>query len=607
MIDSKPEMLKGGEIVLRCLRAEGVELVFGYPGGAIMPLYDALDGSGVRHVLTRHEQGAAFAASGYARVTGKVGVAIATSGPGATNLVTGIADAKMDSVPLVCITGQVRTPMIGTDAFQETDVFGVTLSLTKWSRLVRTIDEIPEVIAEGFHWARSGRPGPVVIDIPTDVLKARKEFSGPVKFTPHVRPADARADGAFSDTIVALLERAERPVALVGAGAKLSGATGELRLLLDDLNIPTFCTVHGLGAVRPERPYYLGMVGMHGTRAANKALHETDLLLVFGARLDDRVTGDPTRFAPHAKIVHFEIDPAQLDRVRTCDVAVIGDLAETVPAFRAELVKILGPEAPTSRKSGETLRPSSGQAWGTPEGSGTLSNVSERLPDWNAWRAIACGAERGEPDARGLAQPTIRFLDELFSRLPKDSVVIADVGQHQMWAAQRYRSASPRGFITSGGLGAMGFALPAAVGVQLAKPETCVLCVSGDGGFQMNIQELATVHRLGLPIKMVIIDNKYLGMVRQWQQLFYERNYAETDLSDNPDFVEIAKAYKIHGTRLNESTMAEFPVSAETSDLIEKFLRSSEPELLVFECHPEANVYPMVPAGAALSEMVYED
>jgi acetolactate synthase I/II/III large subunit len=552
------------------MRAEGVDLVFGYPGGAIMPLYDALEGSGVRHVLTRHEQGAVFAAEGYARVTGKVGVAMATSGPGATNLVTGIADAKMDSVPLVCITGQVRTAMIGTDAFQETDVFGVTLSLTKWSRLVRTIEEIPEVIAEGFYWARSGRPGPVVIDIPTDILKAKKEFSGPAKFTPHARPADAKVEGAFSDTIIALLQCAARPVALVGAGAKLSGAVTELRRLLDDLNVPTFATVHGLGAVPPQSPYYLGMVGMHGTRAANTALHETDLLMVFGARLDDRVTGDPTRFAPNAKIVHFEIDPAQLDRVRTCDVPVIGNLADTIPAFHAEVRKA-------------------------------------SLLDWSGWRAVACGAERAELDPRGLAQPTMRFLDELFSRLPQDNVIIADVGQHQMWAAQRYRSSSPRGFITSGGLGAMGFALPAAVGVQLAKPETCVLCVSGDGGFQMNIQELATVHRLGLPIKMVIVDNKYLGMVRQWQQLFYERNYAETDLSDNPDFVEIAKAYKIHGWRLNEAAMAEYPVSAETGSLIDSFLRSPGPELLVFDCHPEANVYPMVPAGAALSEMVFGD
>src|SRR6202142_4195772 len=562
-------MLKGAEIVLRCIRAEGVDLVFGYPGGAIMPLYDALDGSGVRHVLTRHEQGAVFAAEGYARVTGKVGVAMATSGPGATNLVTGIADAKMDSVPLVCITGQVRTAMIGTDAFQETDVFGVTLSLTKWSRLVRTIEEIPDVIAEGFYWARSGRPGPVVIDIPTDILKAKKEFSGPVKFNPHARPADAKAEGAFSYTIIELLQRATRPVALVGAGAKLSGAVPELRRLLDDLNIPTFATVHGLGAIPPQAPYYLGMVGMHGTRAANTALHETDLLLVFGARLDDRVTGEPTRFAPNAKIVHFEIDPAQLDRVRACEVPVIGDLADTIPAFHSKVERA-------------------------------------SLPDWSGWAAIARGSGGAELDPHGLAQPTMRFLDELFSRLPQNNVIIADVGQHQMWAAQRYRSSPPRGFITSGGLGAMGFALPAAVGVQLAKPDTCVLCVSGDGGFQMNIQELATVHRLGLPIKMVIVDNKYLGMVRQWQQLFYERNYAETDLSDNPDFVEIAKAYKISASLITEEDFLDPASSGEVAPRLDRFFASSQPELLVFECNPEANVYPMVPSGAALSEMIFE-
>ena len=563
-------MLKGGEIVLRCLRAEGVDLVFGYPGGAIMPLYDALENSGVRHVLTRHEQGAVFAAEGYARVTGKVGVAIATSGPGATNLVTGIADAKMDSVPLVCITGQVRSPLIGSDAFQETDVFGMTLSMTKWSRLVRTLDEIPEAIAEGFYWARSGRPGPVVIDIPTDLLKQKKEFAGPVKFTPPVRAFDRRSDDSSSAKAIEMLRQAKRPVVIVGGGVKLSGAVDETRRLLDTLNVPTMCTLHGLGSVPTDAPYYVGFVGMHGTRAANTALHETDLMFVFGARLDDRVTGDASRFAPDARIVHFEIDPAQLDRVRACDLAVIGDLAETVPQFHTAL-------------------------------------RAAALPPCTDWLGVACGPNRAEFDPRGLAQPTIRFLDELFSRLPENSVVLADVGQHQMWAAQRYRMSSPRGFITSGGLGAMGFALPAAVGVQLAKPDACVVCVSGDGGFQMNIQELATVHRLGLPVKLVIVDNKYLGMVRQWQQLFYERNYAETDLRDNPDFVDIARAYKIKARRLHEDAMRQFPVSDETGELFESFLHSAEPELLVFDCAPEANVYPMVPAGAALSEMLYEE
>ena len=562
-------MRKGAQIVLDCLRAEGVELAFGYPGGAIMPLYDALEGSGIRHVLTRHEQGAVFAAEGYARSTGKVGVAIATSGPGATNLVTGIADAKMDSVPLVCITGQVRSPLIGSDAFQETDVFGMTLSLTKWNRLVRSIEELPAVIAEGFHWARSGRPGPIVIDIPVDILKATVEFRGAVKFFPS-RPANhIGEESTFAATLIALLQQAKKPVALVGAGAKLSGAVDDLQELLDLLNIPALATIHGLGSIQQESPYYLGMVGMHGTRAANMALDETDLLLVFGARLDDRVTGEPTRFAPHAKIVHFEIDPAQLDRVRPCELPVIGNLAETIPAFLQEAKR-------------------------------------SHLPDFSAWRSVAGGLERAEPKRTGFSHPTKSFLQKLFARMPKDGTILADVGQHQMWSAQCYRASAPRGFITSGGLGAMGFALPAAIGVQLAKPGTTVLCVSGDGGFQMNIQELATVHRLGLPIKMVIIDNKYLGMVRQWQELFYERNYAETDMSDNPDFVEIAKAYKISGSFITEEEFLDPARASEVQGTFDRFFASPQPELLVFECHPEANVYPMVPSGAALSEMVFE-
>jgi acetolactate synthase-1/2/3 large subunit len=446
----------------------------------------------------------------------------------------------------------------------------MTLSLTKWSRLVRTIEEIPEAIAEGFHWARGGRPGPVVIDIPSDILKAKMEFAGPVKFKPTARLSDVHAESDFGEKLIALLQTAKKPVALVGAGAKLSGAIADLRKLLDALNIPTFATVHGLGAVQLDAPYYLGMVGMHGTRAANTALHDTDLLLILGARLDDRVTGEPSGFAPNARIVHFDIDPAQLDRVRACELPIVGDLADTIPAFHREV-------------------------------------KTASLPNWSAWRAEACGPERAELDPRGLSQSTVRFLDELFSRMPENSFIVTDVGQHQMWAAQRYRSSFPRGFITSGGLGSMGFALPAAVGVQMANPDALVVCVSGDGGFQMNIQELATVHRLKLPIKNVIIDNKYLGMVRQWQQLFYARNYAETDLSDNPDFVAIAEAYKIHASRLGEDEMRDFPVTQQTGDALERFLRSSEPELLVFDCQPEANVYPMVPAGAALSEMLFEE
>jgi acetolactate synthase I/II/III large subunit len=563
-------MLRGADIVLRCVRAEGVDLVFGYPGGAIMPLYDALEGSGIRHILSRHEQGAVFAAEGYARSTGKTGVAIATSGPGATNLVTGIADAKMDSVPLVCITGQVRSVLIGSDAFQETDVFGMTLSLTKWSRLAKTIEEIPDIIAEGFYWARSGRPGPVLLDFPVDLLKAKVEFKGPSIFLPPPKKINGHAKTEFWPKLQALLQTAKKPFVLVGAGAKISGATDALVELLDTLQIPTCSTVHGLGAIPYDKPYYTGMVGMHGTKASNMALHETDLLLVFGARLDDRVTGEPSRFAPDAKIVHFEIDPGQLDRVRACELPILGDLKQTIPQFHNEVK-----HAP--------------------------------LPDWSGWRGIACGLERAEVDSRGLSQPAIRFLDALFAELPENSFVITDVGQHQMWAAQRYRKSSPRGFITSGGLGAMGFGLPASIGVQLANPGACVVCISGDGGFQMNLQELATVHRLKLPVKNVIIDNKYLGMVRQWQQLFYERNYAETDMSDNPDFVAISKAYGIHAELMGVDAVAGLDVPASTAKSLARFLQSPEPELLVFECPKEANVYPMVPAGAALSEMVFEE
>lgn len=557
----------GAALVWACLRAEGVDTVFGYPGGAVIPLYDALEGSGIRHILTRHEQGAAFAAEGYARASGRVGVAIATSGPGATNLITGIADAKMDSTPLVCITGQVRSSLLGTDAFQETDVFGATLPLTKWSCLVRSLEEIPDVFARAFHLARSGRPGPVLIDIPVDVLKATGSPAIPGRVERGRESAEAKGAETFPlAQLLELLRAARKPVALVGAGVKLAGAVEPMRRLLDRLNLPAGATVHGLGVIPAEAPYSLGMVGMHGSRAGNMALHETDLLLVFGARLDDRVTGDPSRFAPDARIVHFEIDPSQLDRVRRGEMAVVGDLAKTVPAFLRGL---------------ERTAP----------------------PDFAGWRGVACGPERAEGGAGG-ALPALRLLDEIYARFPADGVVVADVGQHQMWAAQRFRALAPRGFLTSGGLGAMGFALPAAIGAQLARPEAAVLCVSGDGGFQMNVQELATIRRCSLPLKLLIIDNKYLGMVRQWQQLFYDRNYAETDLSDNPDFVALAAAYGIRGERLGVDHASATGLPPETPAVLERFLTPGEAALLAFECPPEANVFPMVPSGAALSEML---
>ncbi|MGH9488934.1 MAG: biosynthetic-type acetolactate synthase large subunit, partial [Terriglobales bacterium] len=534
----------GADLVWACLRAAGVDLVFGYPGGAVIPLYDALEGSGVRHVLTRHEQGAAFAAGGYARATGRCGVAIATSGPGATNLVTGIADAKMDSVPLLCITGQVRTSLLGSDAFQETDIFGLTLPLTKWSRLVRSVDEIPAVLAQAIYIATSGRPGPVLVDIPVDLQKGRSTASPHNAYVP---PPAQPAPGFPATAAAALLREARRPVILVGAGIKLSGAVEETRRLLDWLQIPVAATVHGLGVVPSEAPYALGMVGMHGTRRANLALHEMDLLVILGARLDDRVTGDPGRFTPDARIVHFDIDPAQLDRVRHGELAVIGDLARTLPQLRTAL-------------------------------------ASAALPDYTPWRDRACGPDRADPEPSGRALAPVRFLDRLFARLrarAENAFVVADVGQHQMWAAQRYRAAFPRGFITSGGLGAMGFALPAAIGAQLGRPEAPVLCIAGDGGFQMNLQELATVRRCRLGLKILVVDNQYLGMVRQWQQLFYQRNYAETDLSDNPDFVAIAAAYGIPGERICADPAAAAGTDAGGEAAIERFLSTPGPAMLV--------------------------
>ena len=556
--------ITGAQIALECLKREGVEVVFGYPGGANIPLYDALYNSPIRHILVRHEQGAAFAAEGYARATGQPGVCLATSGPGATNLVTGIADAKMDGVPLVCITGQVRRPVIGTDAFQETDVVGMTLAITKWNCLVTRTEDLPRLMAQAFHIARTGRPGPVLLDIPVDVCREKLEHvEYPEKIAVPGYHPDKKADLPF-DRLSEMLLASRRPVVIVGAGAKWCGATNLVRELLDRLQMPAVQTVHGLGTISEDRPYYLGMVGMHGTRQSNLAVSHSDLLIVLGARLDDRVTGDPERFARGAKIVHFEIDPAQLHRVRSYEMPVVGDLAQTVPQF--------------------------------------LKTLPSSLPDWSGWLQETRATPNPQPKenlAGGKPSPT-RVLDLLFDLVDPDALVTADVGQHQMWAAQRASGiAHPRQFITSGGLGSMGFALPAAIGAQLAYPNRQVICVAGDGGFQMNIQELATVQRYSLPIKILVIDNKYLGMVRQWQQLFWDRRYSEVDLYDNPDFIKIGEAYGIPGVLMNRG--------ADMEQQLREFLAMPGAAQLVVECPAEANVYPMVPAGAALSEMILEE
>jgi len=559
--------ITGAQIVLECLKREGVEVVFGYPGGMNIPLYDALYNSPIRHILVRHEQGAAFAAGGYARASGQPGVAIATSGPGATNLVTGIADAKMDGVPLVCITGQVRSAGIGTDAFQETDVVGLTLPVTKWNCMITDIHDIPRLFAQAFYVARTGRPGPVLIDIPVNYIREKIEDESTVAYpeTVSLPGYTPEKDGEQAYTqLLSLLQTAQHPVAIVGGGVKWSGATKLVRDLLDRLNLPTVSTVHGLGTVPQERPYYLGMVGMHGTRQSNMAVSHSDLLIVLGARLDDRVTGDAPKFARHAKIAHFEIDTAQLSRVRPCDIPVVGDLKQTVDRF-SELL----PDA---------------------------------LPDWSGWVEECCTVPNPpEKTEVGTGKPSpTKMLEMLFAMMDPDAIMTTDVGQHQMWAAQRASGiATPRQHLTSGGLGSMGFSLPAAIGAQLAYPHRQVICVSGDGGFQMNIQELATVQRYSLPIKIVIIDNKYLGMVRQWQQLFWDRRYSEVDLYDNPDFCKIAEAYGIPAILMNRADSMEAQ--------LKEFLSLPGSAQLVVECPAEANVYPMVPAGAALTDMVWEE
>ncbi|ELY4482886.1 acetolactate synthase 2 catalytic subunit [Cronobacter turicensis] len=544
--------MNGAQWVVHALRAQGVDTVFGYPGGAIMPVYDALYDGGVEHLLCRHEQGAAMAAIGYARATGKTGVCIATSGPGATNLITGLADALLDSVPVVAITGQVAAPLIGTDAFQEVDVLGLSLACTKHSFLVESLEELPEIMAHAFHLASSGRPGPVLIDIPKDIQLASGELDpwlSSVEDTfvvPQAELEQART----------LLSQAEKPMLYVGGGVGMAQAVPALREFMAQTQIPCAVTLKGLGAVEASYPGYLGMLGMHGTKAANLAVQECDLLIAVGARFDDRVTGKLNTFAPHAKVIHMDIDPAELNKLRQAHVGLPGDLNALLPALQ---------------------RPMAIDAW------------RERV-----------AALRSEHDWRydhpgeGIFAPLL--LKQLSDRKPANSVVTTDVGQHQMWAAQHMRFSRPENFITSSGLGTMGFGLPAAVGAQVARPEDTVICVTGDGSFMMNIQELGTVKRKQLPLKIVLLDNQRLGMVRQWQQLFFSERYSETNLSDNPDFLTLASAFGIAGQRITRKDQVEAA--------LETMFNSEGPYLLHVSIDEAENVWPLVPPGASNSQML---
>ncbi|KLP41531.1 acetolactate synthase 2 catalytic subunit [Enterobacter ludwigii] len=544
--------MNGAQWVVHALRAQGVDTVFGYPGGAIMPIYDALYDGGVEHLLCRHEQGAAMAAIGYARATGKTGVCMATSGPGATNLITGLADALLDSVPVVAITGQVASPLIGTDAFQEVDVLGLSLACTKHSFLVQSLEELPRVIAEAFEVANSGRPGPVLVDIPKDIQVALGDLE------PHFSTVES--DDAFPHAAVEearqMIAHAKQPMLYVGGGVGMAQAVPALREFIAVTQMPATCTLKGLGAVDADYPYYLGMLGMHGTKAANLAVQACDLLIAVGARFDDRVTGKLNTFAPNANVIHMDIDPAEMNKLRQAHVALQGNLNTLLPALQQPL-KI--------------------DAW--------RQHTADMRVE-HTWRY----------DHPGDAIYAPLLLKQLSDRKPADCVVTTDVGQHQMWSAQHMTYTRPENFITSSGLGTMGFGLPAAVGAQVARPNDTVICISGDGSFMMNVQELGTVKRKQLPLKIVLLDNQRLGMVRQWQQLFFQERYSETTLTDNPDFLILASAFGIPGQHITRKDQVEAA--------LDTMLSSEGPYLLHVSIDELENVWPLVPPGASNSQML---
>ncbi|MFQ2763478.1 acetolactate synthase 2 catalytic subunit [Aeromonas caviae] len=544
--------MNGAQFLVQALKKQGVTQVFGYPGGAIMPVYDALYDGGLAHQLCRHEQGAAMAAVGYARASGQVGVCIATSGPGATNLVTGLAEALLDSVPLVAISGQVPCAAVGTDAFQEVDVLGMSLSCTKHSFMVTDPADLGRVIAEAFTIATEGRPGPVLIDLPKDVQLAAVPSQSPLFAVEEPDPLN-QAELTVART---LLAGAERPVLYVGGGVGMANAEQQLRDFAATTGMPAVTTLKGIGALDPDSPVYLGMLGMHGTKAANLAVQQCDLLVVVGARFDDRVTGKLEEFAPEAKVIHLDVDAAEFGKRRAADVGITTDLKRVLPALAMTL----------------TLDP------------------------WREYCATMAREYAFRYDHPGQAIYAPALLKELSSQLPDTSVVACDVGQHQMWVAQHMRFTSPRNHLSSAGLGTMGFGLPAAIGAKMSRPDDEVVLVSGDGSFMMNVQELGTIRRARLKVKMVLLDNQRLGMVRQWQELFFDGRYSETNLSDNPDFVALAAAFGIPGETIT--------CKEEIGPALDRLLASESAYLLHVAISEEENVWPLVPPGVANHKMM---
>jgi len=555
---TKPKM-PGARAVIESLYRENVEVIFGYPGGTVLPLYDELYDANIRHILVRHEQAAAHAADGYARATGKTGVCLATSGPGATNLVTGIATAYMDSIPMIAITGQVPRSLIGCDAFQEANITGITLPITKHNYLVQDTKDLPRIFKEAFYIARTGRPGPVLIDIPKDVQNEVIEFEYPeeVKLRSY-KPTYVGNEQQIKKA-ASLILKAEKPIFYVGGGIIFSNACEELKDLAETIMAPVTTTLMGMGAFPSAHPLSLGMLGMHGTRYANYAIQESDLIIAIGVRFDDRVTGKISAFAPNAKIIHIDIDPAEIGKNVRVDIPIVGD-AKNILKSLARFVKI------------EQVKT---DAW---------------VKKINAWKKEYPLTYKKD----NLLRP--QFVVEQISEVCPDAIIVTEVGQNQMWAAQFFNYKNPRTFISSGGLGTMGYGFPAAIGAKVGKPECTVIDIAGDGSFQMNSQELATVVQNDIPVIVAILNNGVLGMVRQWQKLFFNQRYSSTCLKESVDFVKLAEAYGALGLRATKKS--------EVKDVIIEAVKSGRPTVIDFVVEKEENVTPMVPAGAAINEIL---
>ncbi|HHV65836.1 MAG TPA: biosynthetic-type acetolactate synthase large subunit [Peptococcaceae bacterium] len=558
--------MTGAEAVIECLRQENVEVVFGYPGGAVLTLYDALYLAEYPHILPRHEQGAIHAADGYARVTGKVGVCIATSGPGATNLITGIATAYMDSSPVVAITGQVAVSLIGRDSFQEADIRGITTPITKHNYLVKDVKELPQVLKEAFYIARTGRPGPVLVDIAKDVFAAEIDFVYPQEVKLRGYNPIYEGDINSINEVYQELCQAKKPLFFVGGGLTLSNSSEIMRQIVSHTGIPVVSSLMGLGCIPDDNPHNYGMIGMHGTYAGNMATTETDLLLGIGVRFDDRVTGLLHEFAAKAKIVHFDIDPAEVNKNVHADIKVLGDL-------QWSLEKLL-----------ERVKERSNLEWQE-----QVAPWQQQLNNWKKEKPLTYNKNSEQV----LPQMVIETVSEITRG---EAIIVTDVGQHQMWTAQYYNFKHPRSFLTSGGLGTMGYGIPAALGAQVGAPDKKVICVCGDGGFMMNCQELMTIADLNLPVKIILLNNQVLGMVAQWQRKFYNHNYSHSSLKTKADFVKLSEAMGVPAVRLDKKE--------QLSEVLEKAITDEGPRL-VEVCIPEnEDVLPMVPAGARLDQMI---